>query len=106
MMPSRWRWHHFYIYDKYCCYNKRNDDLSCVLFNCFSINHFESSVWHKGLWNADALCCLVVFKDGGNNARKGKSGTIEGVTELHLLVSIAVTALEAVCLISVEVADR
>ena len=70
------------------------------------VNDVETRVGNKCLRNADAFGCLVVFEDGSNDARQGEGGTVEGVAELHFLFCVAVAALEAVGLVSVEVADR
>ena len=66
----------------------------------------KASVRHESLWNAYALFCLVIFQNGCHDAWEGESRTVECVTELHLLVSIAVATLESIGLISVKVGNR
>ena len=69
------------------------------------VDVLESCVWHECLGDSDALLGLEVFEDGCHDAGECECGAVECVAELHFLVRIAVAALEAVCLIGVEVAD-
>ena len=53
-----------------------------------------------------AVGLLIVLDDGGNDTWESKSGTVEGVAELDLLVvGATIAALQAVGLIGVEVGD-
>lgn len=49
------------------------------------VNHLEAAIWHENLWHAYALGGLVVLQYRGNDARQGKSRTVEGVAKLNLL---------------------
>ena len=54
----------------------------------------------------DAVGVLVVLQEGSHDAGQGEGGAVEGVAELGLLgVGTTITALEAVGLIGVEIAD-
>ena len=83
---------------------ERNEVITFLVdFNL--INYFKSTVRNQRLRNANALGGLVIFKECCNDAWERKSRTIEGVAEFGLLVGIAIAALEAVCLVAVEVRD-
>ena len=77
------------------------------IFNLkLSIYHVASHVRDQSLWHLDALGSLVVLEDGCHDTGKGESRAIESVAELNLLVlGMTIAALEAICLVSVEVAD-
>ena len=80
---------------------------SFSIFNLqFSIYHLAAHVWNKCFGYADAFLCLVVLQDGCHDAGQGEGRAIEGVAEFRLACCCATdTALQTVCLISVEVRD-
>ena len=75
-----------------CYYELINDIETCVLSQTLGYNY--------------TLGSLVVLEDGSHDSGESQCRAVEGVAETDLLVFAAVTALEAVCLIRFEVADR
>ena len=68
------------------------------------LNNLATHIRNECLWYADALLCLEVLEDRGNDTWESESRTVESVAKLCLLcLGVAVTALQAVCLICVEV---
>ena len=85
----------------------REGHSSLLLFRNggFSVDDREAGVLLQALRHADTLGSLVVLEQGSQDARQGESRAIERVAEVSLLVLTTIAALEAIGLISVEVAD-
>ena len=72
----------------------------------FLVDDFESAVRNQCLRDADAFRCLMVFKQGSQDTWQCQCRTIQCVAKFCLLFSSTVTALQAVCLVCVEVRYR
>ena len=70
---------------------------------CRLVDDVEASVRHECLRNADAFRGLVVLEQRSHDARQGESGAVERVAERHLLVGVAVAAVQTVGLVAFEV---
>ena len=80
--------------------NPRNPCLKTL------VNHLEAQIGDESLGHTDAFGCLVVLQQGSYNAGQSQSRAVQSVAQFGLLLGSAVTALQAVGLIIVEVADR
>ena len=68
-------------------------------------NHIAPHVRLQGLGDTDALGRLEVFEQGCHDARQGERGAVERMGNADLLIlCAAITALQAVGLIGVEIA--
>ena len=68
-----------------------------------SVNFVKSGIRTKNFGNHDSILCLIVLEQSRNDSRKSKGRTVEGVSQLRFSVSIAITQMEAVRLICLEV---
>ena len=71
-----------------------------------SVDDVEAGVLAEHFGHDDALGRLIVLEQRGHDARQGQGRAVEGMTEMCLLVLAAVTALEAVGLIGLEIGYR
>ena len=68
------------------------------------VDDVTSHIWYKSPRDADAFRGLVVLEDRGNDAREGKRRAVQRMAELRLFGAfLAVSALQTVCLICIEV---
>ena len=71
------------------------------------VDDVTAHIRNEGGRNLDAIFCLVVLQQGCHDAGQGKSRTVQCVTELWFLAAFwAITALQAVGLIGVEIGYR
>ena len=78
-----------------------------IFLEVLVVEHVESAVRNENLRYANAFWSLIVLDNGGNDTRKSESRTVESVAKLGLSgLGVAITAMQTVCLIAFEVADR
>lgn len=71
------------------------------------VKHLKTAIRHQNLRHTYALGGLVVLQNCGDDARQCKGGAVERVAQLNLLVlGAAESAVQAVCLIALEVGHR
>ena len=68
------------------------------------IEHVKSAIGHKTFGHTDALGCLVVLYDGGNDAWQSQCRTVECMAKFCLLgLSMAEPAFQTIGLIAFKI---
>ena len=83
--------------------SRYSKNRSIISLYQFSLNHISTHIRLQSLWYLDTIRSLKIFKQSCNDARQSKSRTVQRVAELDRFVTLAVTTLQTVCLISIEI---
>lgn len=71
------------------------------------LDHIAAHIWLEGSRDADAFWCLVVLQEGSYDTGQCQSRAVEGVCQSNFLIlSTAITAVEAIGLVGIEVRGR